>query len=108
MRNNIKALREMTHKTQQEVADDLGVTMSRYRSWEQGKRSPTGAMGIRLAEYFGVSTDTVFGSDFAEDVPLTSDESELLEAYRALNHEGRHIALSVLVSLAKSGDYEEE
>lgn len=107
MGNNIKALREMVHKTQEEVAADLEIKVSRYRSWEQGKRSPTGAMGIKLAEYFGVTTDTVFGSDFAEDVPLTSDETELLNAYRELNHEGKSVALSVIVALVKSGSYDE-
>lgn len=107
MRNNIKALREMAHKTQEQVADDLGIKVSRYRSWEQGKRSPTGAMGIKLAEYFHVSTDTVFGSDFSEEVSLTSDETELLDFYRELNHDGQRHALAVLRALAKSGDYDE-
>lgn len=105
MHNNIKALREMTHKTQEEVAEDLGVKLARYRSWEQGKRSPTGAMGIKLAQYFGVSTDTVFGSDYAEELPLTSDENMILDLYRALNHDGQVIAESVLSALVKSGDY---
>lgn len=105
MRNNIKALREMKHKTQEEVADDLGITLARYRSWEQGKRSPSGAMGIKLAQYFGVSTDTVFGSDYAEELPLTSDEERILDLYRTLNHDGKTIAKSVLDALVKSGDY---
>ena len=107
MRNNIKALREMAHKTQDEMAAELGIKVSRLRSWEQGKRSPTGAMGIVLAEYFGVSTDTVFGSAFSDDMPLTSDETELLTAYRSLNEEGKSIALSTVNALAKSGNYDE-
>lgn len=66
--NNIKALRVASRKTQAQVAHDLGVKLDRYRSWEQGKRNPTGAMGIKIAEYFGVTTDTVFGSQFAEPI----------------------------------------
>lgn len=57
--NNIKALRVASKKTQTQVAKDLGVKLDRYRSWEQGKRNPTGQMGIKIAEYFGVTTDAV-------------------------------------------------
>ena len=53
--NNIKALRVASKKTQTQVARDLGVKLDRYRSWEQGKRNPTGMMGIKIAEYFGVN-----------------------------------------------------
>ena len=99
MSNNIKALREATGKTQDEVASDLGVKLSRYRSWEQGKRSPTGAMGIKLAEYFGVSTDTVFGSMYAEPLPLTPDESHLVDTYRQLDQPGQHAVMTLAEGL---------
>lgn len=100
MSNNIKVLREATGKTQDEVASDLGVKLSRYRSWEQGKRSPTGAMGIKLAQYFGVSTDTVFGSIFAEPLPLNSDESHLIDVYRQLDPPGQHAVMTLVEGLA--------
>ncbi len=85
MSNNIKALRRRTGKGQREVADALGVKLDTYRSWEQQKRSPTGAMGIKIAQYFGTTTDTVFGSQFSESLPPTPDESDLLSDYRGLS-----------------------
>lgn len=100
MSNNIKVLREATGKTQDEVAAELGVKLSRYRSWEQGKRSPTGAMGIKLAQYFGVSTDTVFGSIYSDSLPLTSNEKRLVAAYRQLDEGQQSTVLGMVEGLA--------
>lgn len=99
--NNIKALRTALKKTQAEVAEDLGVKLERYRSWEQGKRNPTGKMGIRIAEYFGVSTDTVFGSQFAEPISLnlSADEEELISIYRTLSPDYRQALIAMAHSL---------
>lgn len=100
MSNNIKALRVALGKKQEEVAADLGVKLSRYRSWEQGKRSPTGTMGIKLAKYFGVSTDTVFGSIYAEPLPLTDDETHLIDVYRQLDVHGQRAVMTLAEGLA--------
>ena len=101
--NNIKALRVAAKKTQTQVARDLGVKLDRYRSWEQGKRNPTGAMGIQIAEYFGVTTDTVFGSRFAEpiQVTLSQDEEMLLGLYRSLNQDLKRAVIAVASALSK-------
>ena len=101
MGNNLKALRAAANKTQIQVANDLGVKLDTYRSWAQGKRNPTGQMGIKLAEYFGTTTDTVFGSPFAEPVVqgLTRDEEELLEFYRALGNESKLAVRTVAYAL---------
>ena len=108
--NNIKKLRKLTGKSQQDVADDLCVTLSRYRSWEQGRRSPTGAMGVKLAEYFKVSTDTVYGSSFSEnldgDSALTSDEHVLIENYQKLSPFMKRVAVEVVKALVR-GDFME-
>jgi transcriptional regulator with XRE-family HTH domain len=100
--NNIKALRVAAKKTQTQVARDLGVKLDRYRSWEQGKRNPTGEMGIQIAEYFGVTTDTVFGSRFAETIQLTlsQDEEMLLGLYRSLNQDLKRAVIAVANALA--------
>lgn len=100
--NNIKALRVASKKTQTQVAKDLGVKLDRYRSWEQGKRNPTGMMGVKIAEYFGVTTDTAFGSQFAEPihVSLSQDEEMLLKLYRSLNQDLKRAVLTVATVLA--------
>ena len=101
MANNLKALRVASKKTQTQVARDLGIKLDTYRSWEQGKRNPTGQMGIKLAEYFGVTTDTIFGSPFAEPIVqrLAPDEEELLELYRILGSESKLAVRTVAYAL---------
>ena len=104
MSNNLKALRRAANKTQAEIADELGVKLETYRSWEYGKRNPTGQMAIKLAQYFGVSTDTVLGSSFAEPIKwqLSPEEETLLEMYRKLSSENRLAVKTVAYALLVS------
>lgn len=101
MGNNIKALRLATKKTQTQVARELGVKLETYRSWEYGKRNPTGKMAIKIADYFGVTTDTVLGSTFAEPIKwqLSPEEETLLEMYRKLNIESKLAVKTVTYAL---------
>ena len=97
--NNIKALRVRTGKMQKEVAHDLGVKLDRYRAWEQRKRNPTGAMVSTIADYFGVTMDTVLGSRQASPLPPSTDEQLLLDAYRQLNDTDRATVSRVVYAL---------
>lgn len=54
---NLANIRKMHGKTQEEVAHDLEVSISTYRSWEQQKSNPTASRLARLALYFGCSAD---------------------------------------------------
>lgn len=54
---NLANIRKMHNKTQEQVARDLDVPISTYRSWEQQKNSPTADRLARLALYFGCSAD---------------------------------------------------
>ena len=57
----LKDLREDHDKTQQEVADYLNMHRSVYRRYETGEREIPSWAVIKLAEYYGVSTDYIFG-----------------------------------------------
>lgn len=104
MSNNIKALRVASKKTQTQVARDLGVKLETYRSWEYGKRNPTGQMAIKLAKYFGTTTDTVLDSAFAEPIKwkLSQEEETLVEMYRKLNPESKIAVKTVVYALLVS------
>ena len=55
----IKEMRINAGLTQEQIGEILGVKQSQYHRWESGKRDyPIGTI-IRLAEYFGVSTDYI-------------------------------------------------
>lgn len=56
----IKALREKNGKTLEEVANDLGITVSSYRKYEAGIRIPRDELKERIANYFNRSVAFIF------------------------------------------------
>lgn len=59
----LKNLRKKKGLGQQELADTLGVPIGTYRNWEQGLRTPDTITIMKLAEFFDVSTDYLFGRE---------------------------------------------
>jgi putative transcriptional regulator len=55
--------------TQQELAEQVGVTRQTIVSIEKGKYNPSVGLAIRLAKAFGVSVEELFEID-----PETGDE----------------------------------
>ena len=47
--------------TQQDVADELGITYQSYQAYELGKAYPTLKNFLKLAELFDVSLDSLVG-----------------------------------------------
>ena len=56
----LKTLREKNGKTLEEVANDLGVTVSSYRKYEAGIRTPRDELKERIANYFNRSVAFIF------------------------------------------------
>lgn len=57
----IKELREDNDKTQNELADFLGVTQTNYSKYELGKINVPIEIFIKLADYYDVSVDYLVG-----------------------------------------------
>ena len=45
---NVKQIREKLHKTQQEFAMMIGISVATLRNWEQGRRKPEGPAMVLL------------------------------------------------------------
>lgn len=69
---NLKNARLAANRTQQEVADFLGVARVTYARYEGGVHEPDLATVVRLAKLFGVSTDYLLG---VTDTPYYTAES---------------------------------
>lgn len=65
MKNNfktkLKELRNELNLLQKQLAMDLGVTQACIGKWETGDREPSLDDLIKVAKYFGVSTDYLLG-----------------------------------------------
>lgn len=89
-----KIRREIAHMTQQQMADELGVTQKAYAAWESGRNKPDDIVAIakRIAiRWRGVTAGWVLG---VSEVPPSPDgdgeRSRLGESNpRPIHYEGR-------------------
>lgn len=58
---NLTKARKRLKKTQQEVADYLGISRQAYSNYEAGKREPDYETLLKLGEYFDCSIDYLLG-----------------------------------------------
>jgi putative transcriptional regulator len=64
VRNHVRRHRRQLHDmTQQELADQVGVTRQTILSIEKGRYAPSIGLALRLAETFGVSVEALFEID---------------------------------------------
>ena len=57
----LKEIREYNNLSQRKLANDLGVTQACIGKWETGDREPSLDDLIKVAKYFGVTTDYMLG-----------------------------------------------
>lgn len=60
MKNHIRTLREKKNLTQQELADELGVSRQTIISLENGKYNPSIMLAHRIAKIFNLIIEEVF------------------------------------------------
>ncbi|WP_342546668.1 helix-turn-helix transcriptional regulator [Lysinibacillus sp. FSL K6-4013] len=76
----LKALRMQQRKTQQEIADLLGITRQGYAKYENNLGEPDNSTLAKLADYFEVSTDYLLGRT---DNPANTQQEKNEAAFQA-------------------------
>ena len=56
--NRLKVLR--AERTCKELADALGISVASIYAYESGRRVPNDALKLKIADYYGVSVDSIF------------------------------------------------
>ena len=64
MKNNIRVLRAINELTQQDLANELGVTRQTIIAIEKEKYNPSLELAFKIAKYFDTTVEKVF---FYED-----------------------------------------
>ncbi|MDE7030765.1 MAG: helix-turn-helix domain-containing protein [Lachnospiraceae bacterium] len=64
---NIRSLRCRRLVSQEDLAQTMGVTVQAISKWETGKANPDLQLLPKLAEYFGVTIDSLFAADAADE-----------------------------------------
>ena len=84
----LKELREDRDLSQAELAKELRVGTGSIGMWESTDRVPPSKKLIKIAEYFGCTTDYLLGhSDikYSNSFGLSNDEREILALYQTLS-----------------------
>lgn len=103
----IQQLRKEKDLTQEELSLELAVSRSSLSLYETDRREPDGETLLKIADYFDVSLDYLFGRNkhFSNDqnnstqpqieeiTSLSENELELLEIFRRINNERDQIKL---------------
>lgn len=81
--NRLKQLRASKNVTQEVVAEAVGISVAKYRNYELQNSKPAPIIIVKLAQYFGVSTDyLLMNSDFP--FPLDNRDFKLMSLIKKL------------------------
>lgn len=105
--SKIRELREQNDLSMLELAAKIGVSDAAICKWENGDHEPKASYIIRLADFFGCTTDELlgrenYGTGNIEIIgeKLSNDEQEVLTVYRSLNTDGKRAFVSMVKNLA--------
>ena len=84
-------LRESHGLTQDDVANAVSVTRAAYGNYESGARRPTYETLIRLARFYGITTDYLLGASLNPTPPPEIDPPlrRLIDCYCAADSRGQ-------------------
>ncbi|WP_044640766.1 helix-turn-helix domain-containing protein [Risungbinella massiliensis] len=99
-----KRLKELRGKrTQEEVANDLGILRARYSHYENGRSEPDNETLQRMANYYHVTVDYLLGKSNDKHNHLDQYIKEKIEAIPDLSKpHDQEIAMEKILELLKS------
>ena len=98
--NNIRQLRRRDKKTQEQLAEALGVTSQAVSRWESGGSYPDMNLIPSIANFFGVSIDELFGYEGARAGRIDALAAEI-DRMNQLNS-GKDVCITECIALARS------
>ena len=95
----LRRMRISRHMTQQDMGDVLGVSRNAVSQYESGKGEPSLEIMFIYCDYFHVDMNELSGYPQPEIIPagpsLTSEEMQMIEAYRRRDDLHRKIIRSL-------------
>lgn len=112
MKEQLQILRKNKGLTQEEAANIFEVKLSTYQKYERDAISPPYDTLIKIADFYGVTTDYLLGREpapnpFADLGLDEAGEQEMLRQYMSFEPEVRAMLMDVLIKLADSAKPEE-
>lgn len=67
------------------ASKEIGFAKSNLTAWKNGIAEPNTKLAVKIADYFGVTTDYLFEKETKKAPPITDDELELIMKMRTLS-----------------------
>lgn len=110
MKNVLKTLRKTRGYTSaKDFCKAIGISFNTYQNYESGSRVPTVEMLIKIADFYGVTTDYLLGREPAPDDPiemlsrelnLNLYEKAIVTAYLAMDTKSRTDLVKMVQTVA--------
>lgn len=107
---NLKYIRKAMNMTQTEAANALNISPNTYRNYEQGTREPNNDTLIKLAKFYGVTTDYLLGIEPAPNqlanlnVNIKINDKKFIKLYSELPEYVKKIFIDTMARLAQSAE----
>ena len=99
---NLNRMLTIKHKTQAQVADDLGISRAAMNMWCQGVTFPRMPKIQKLARYFHCQvSDLVDPRPITPDILVQNEDSEFIIEMKSIEEEMDDEALNHLLSYAR-------
>lgn len=109
--NRIKLLREEKKIKQDELAKVLSISPSAVGMYERDEREPNNEITLKLAEYFGVSTDYLLGkTDIRKAEAINIDDADIAfyNGVKGLNDTNKAILKGIIEGLTAKQKEDEQ
>ncbi len=100
MKLKIKELREEKFKSQQEVADAIGLKIRTYQEIERGNNQASYENLIKLSRYFNRSIDYILDNIDEQNI-YTTEEKLILQDFKKLPQADKTTIQTLIKSLIK-------
>lgn len=106
----IKELRLNRKLTTDDVASSIGVSGSAYRNYERGERSPSFEILVKLADFYGVTTDYLLGREPEPDplamLNIKVNNQRFIDIYQELPEFQQQVLVDAMRKLSASAEEE--
>lgn len=104
MKDQLQKLRKQKNLTQEDISDILGIKLSTYQKYERDAISPPYDTLIKIADFYGVTTDYLLGREeepsaiekLAGEFNMSALEREIIDGYVKLPKEMREDLMEFL------------
>lgn len=103
---NLKRLRQENQISQQNLADEIGVSQQSINQYENHDIEPDISTLIKIADFFNTSVDFIVGKsekrwldEQSKPFDLNPDEADLIDMYRRTNESGKRCVEIMLKTL---------